>query len=824
MKENSNNNTNVSKNKVKKKKAKIKTYLGRVIYHSNNKNTPIPIFVLGILVAVLLDTLTIIKNLIVSLFITIIAVTAIAGMLVWQKVEPIYNEYNTFAEEVVNNATYDSFKLQESSYIYDIDGKLICKLKADQDSSYISYSEIPSAFIDAFVAVEDRSFWDNSGVDFKGIARILYNFVKTGGEEVHGASTITQQLARNIFLTHEVSLERKAKEMLIAMKLTSKFTKEEIIEFYCNDICFANTYYGISAAAKGYFNKDINELTLSEICYLCAIPNSPEYYNPYKYPDRAVKRRDKILNDMYGEGLISEDELNEALNETIVIERPTYEFNDYISTYAIDCAIKYMMEASGFEFRYKFDNMDDYKNYYDTYDDAYEIAKNKLYTGGYKIYTSLSKDVQTRLQNILDEKLSFNENIDESTGIYMLQGAITAVDNENGKVIAVVGGRSQDTATQTYSLNRAFQAYRQPGSSIKPLVVYTPALMNGFTPNSTVYNISVTEAKKKDVEVQKLTGEAMTLRSALIYSKNGVAWQLFDKFGADYCLSFLNNMKFSRICPDDYYNSSSLGGLTYGVTTVEMACAYSTLVNHGEYRGTNCLLSIKDRNDNEIYKEAEPVQVYKVSAADTVVDIMQGVISEGTAASMGWQNVSKNAAAGKTGTTNDNKDIWFCGFTPYYTISVWVGYDTPKKMTGAEGKSSFTAKIWKDAMVELTSELDPITGFSRGDTSIDSIFGTETTISSDLPIEAYEKYMPGRDDSEELSTGYTVYDFRKDRVIGESVDIIINQLNSIDISDQATVQELYNQGCEIINTIYSVRYTHEKQNQLDEAYNLKKLQ
>lgn len=812
-------------NRIQKREPKIKTYLGRVTYGKNYKHTPIPLFILELIGAIFLDILKILKNLVLWTLVILIVAIAVGGVFAWKKIEPIYNKYNDYANEVVENATYNDFKLQESSYIYDTNGKLLTKLRADQDSSYIMYKDIPPAFVDAFVAIEDRTFWDNSGIDFKGIARVIYYYIKTKGEEEHGASTITQQLARNIFLTHEVSLERKGKEMLIAMKLTSKFSKEEIMEFYCNDICFANAYYGISAAAKGYFNKNVNELSLSEICYLCSIPNSPEYYNPYKNPDRAIPRRNKILKDMFEQGLISEEELNKALNEQIVIERPSYEFNDYLSTFAIDCSIEYLMEKSGFNFRYKFDDMNDYESYQESYNNAYANAKNDLYTGGYRIYTSLDKNVQEGLQGILDNNLSFSEEINEENGIYSLQGAITALDNETGKIIAVVGGRSQDSEKQSevYSLNRAFQAFRQPGSCIKPLVVYTPAIMKGYTPNTSVMDISVSEAKKKGTDVQKLSGTPMTLRSALIHSKNGVAWQIFDKFGGDYCMDFLNQMEFRKICPNDFFNSSALGGLTYGTTTVEMAGAYSTLQNHGIYRGATCIISIIDSNGEEIYIEPEGKQVYKASSADTVVDIMKGVLTEGTGAKLGWSKASKTIAAGKTGTTNDSKDGWFCGFTPYYTVTVWVGYDTPQKLNNLYG-ATYPGQIWKDSMLYLIQDLDDKTTFEKGDYTGENATESACERQSDLPPDAYEKYLPGRDDGEELAPNYYVYDFRHDRVIGETLDVIILQMNALDKSSPTfatDLQNLYVQGTATVNTMYGNTYKNERKAQLDQTYNLK---
>jgi membrane peptidoglycan carboxypeptidase len=810
-----------SKGKKKKKQKKIKSYIGRVLSHKDT--TKAPILAIEFLFAFVLDILRIIKNLVLTILIIGIIGAVAGAIFVWVKIEPTYTEYKEFADNIVENSTAADFKLSESSYIYDSDGNILAKLKASQDSQYLDYNDIPTDVVNAFIAVEDQTFWDNPGFDVKGIVRVLYNYVKSSGDEQHGASTITQQLVKNIYLTSEVSIERKAKELMIAYGLTNKYTKKEIMEFYVNDICFANAYYGIQAASKGYFNKDVNGLSLSQMAYLCAIPNSPEYYNPYKYPERALDRRDKILGDMLELGYITQKEYDTAVAEEIVIESPTYEFNDYMTTYAIDCAVRYLMEQNGFEFRYKFDDMDDYNDYYSDYNTAYSSAKDNLYTGGYKVYTSLDPTVQANLQAILDEQLSFNDELDASTGIYALQGAITAYDNSTGKIIAVVGGRSQEDTIKTYSLNRAYQSYRQPGSTIKPLVVYTPALMNGYNADTTVHNIDVSKAKEKGVDVQSLSGTSMTLRKALEQSKNGVAWQIFDKFGPTYCLSFLNEMKFSEICPDDYYDSAALGGLTYGVTTVEMAAAYATLENHGTYREATCLVSLIDKDGNETYQVADEKQVYEAEAADNMVDLMEGVLTNGTAKRLNWYDETKMVAAGKTGTTNNSKDGWFCGFTTYYTVSVWVGFDTPRELDNLSG-ASYPGQIWKASMLSLIEDKEVITEFEQADYSLygdDDDDDYDFSVSDDLPSYAYDLYLYGRDDSEVLSSGYIVYDYRKDRVIGESVDEVISDMYNLDKSSSSysdNLQSLYLKGCTIVDSIYSTKYTKEKQSELDSAY------
>lgn len=801
--------------KRRKRRKKQKSSVMKVISKRNRRNTPIPLFIIEFIFAFILDVLKVLRNLILGFFVILIICGVIACSIVWSKVKPYYEEYNTFAERAVNSIDEHTFRPEESTFIYDANGDILIKMRGNQDSDYLEYRDIPAYAVDAYVAVEDRSFWENPGIDIKGLIRVARDAVQTRGDEIHGASTITQQLARNIFLTHEVSIERKGKEMLIAMKLTKKYTKQEIMEFYVNNICYANALYGLEAASKAYFNKPSSELTLSQICYLCAIPNSPEYYNPYKNPERALERRDKILGDMRELELITEREYQEALDEEIHIEKPEYEFSDYLSTFAVDCATRYFMNEEGFNFRYTFESMTDYNNYKKDYNEAFESAKYKLSTGGYRVHTTLDPNVQAELQQILDEQLAFDEELNEETGIYALQGAVTAIDNYTGKVIAVVGGRSQEGKDDNvYSLNRAYQSTRQPGSSIKPLVVYTPALMNGYTPNTTVFNIDVSKAKEKGVDVQSLSGQAMTLRSALEQSKNGVSWQIFDKLGANEALSYINTMKFASICPDDYFNSASLGGLTYGVTTVEMASAYSTLANHGYYREPTCITKILNSTGDDIFRDTEEVSVYSELAADTMINMMKGVLTNGTASKLGWYKSTDMVAACKTGTTNDSKDGWLCGVTPYYSVAVWVGYDQPRTLDNLWG-STYPAQIWKNCMLKLIEGNEIIEEFEYSEEFLESGPGMVTEADENA------EYMPGRASDEELSPGYFVYNYRDDHALGEQVNAIIDQMYSKDKSNPSyklILDQLLAQGHALSDQIYSISYKAEVERQLDWVY------
>jgi len=615
------------------------------------------------------------------------------------------------AKNLVDSSTPDTFRLAQTSYIYSDDGTQLAALAESEDATYLSYEDIPADVVNAFVSVEDRTFWNNSGVDYKGILRVCVNYVKTKGQVAEGASTITQQLARGTFLSNEKTLSRKIKEIFIARQLTKKYTKEQIMEFYCNSCCFANGIYGVEDASQKYFGRSVSDLSLSETAYICAIPNRPEYYNPLKNSENAISRRNKILQDMYECDYITKDAGDAALAENITVAEVSDEedtFYNYEATYAINCAIRYLMKQDGFEFKSHFEDDADYDTYNAYYDEMYKQAKHKLYTGGYKVTTTMNLKAQKNLQKIFDKELAFNTKVDESTGIYQFQGAMTVIDNETGKVVAMIGGRSQDELQQTYSLNRGFQSFKQPGSSIKPLVIYTPALEDGYDANSTLTEIDVKAAKKSTSEkISKMSGQKMSLRYAVEDSKNGCAYSLYNIITPKVGLSYIENMNFSKIVQQDYTLSSGLGGLHHGTNTVEMANAYSTLENHGEYRQADCISSILDASGNEIYEEPESKTVYTRSASDQMTDILEGVLnsSAGTAKGLKWSSASDVAAAAKTGTTNDNNVAWFCGYTPYYTISVWVGYDYPKSVKGLWG-NTYPAYIWKEAMLYMIDGKD----------------------------------------------------------------------------------------------------------------------
>ncbi|MBR1599452.1 MAG: penicillin-binding protein, partial [Lachnospiraceae bacterium] len=640
-------------------------------------------------------------------------VFVIGGYYLYERFGKDFLVYRDEAIELVADSSPDTFRQDETSIVYDANGKKLREVTGEKEVYYKTYDEIPAYFVEAMVSVEDRRFYEHNGVDPEGIARAAYILFKHNGEITQGASTITQQLARGIFLTKEVKEEnesrklkylRKIKEIFVAMEMEKKYTKQQILEYYLNNIFFANGYYGIGAAAKGYFDKDLDEVTVSEAAFLCAIPNSPTMYDPRRNYDKTIERRNKILNDMHEIGYLNDLELEMALEENIELAKEKKISHDYIETFSNFCATEALMEANGFKFQYKFDTIDEQHEYNQRYREAYDEYYSSLYTGGYRIYTSIDPKKQNILQNTIDEVLSLDEDKNEETGIYELQGASTCIDNSTGRVVAIVGGRTQKEI-EGYSLNRAYQSARQPGSTIKPLIVYTPQLERGYTPSTVVDDTPFEEAKMPENSGRSYSGMT-SLAAAVAASKNVVAYRLFGQLTPAVGAEYLLNMNFNYLTIEDRQNMAAcLGGLTYGATTVEMASGYSTIENDGEFRKPTCIREITDSQGNVIVEDKiKSKQVYELNACRMMTSMLKGVFTGGTASGLGIPGMS---CAGKTGTTDNNTDGWFCAFTPYYTTSVWVGYDTPQATRGLWG-STYPGRIWHDFMTEINEGLEDI--------------------------------------------------------------------------------------------------------------------
>lgn len=608
-------------------------------------------------------------------------------------------EMKTEAVNLVAGATRETFRQDQTSIAYDCNGETLSVLKGEKDAYYVEYDDIPIYIKQAIVSTEDKRFFKHKGLDYKGILRAIVAMIRDG-EVTQGGSTITQQLARTVFLSNEKTWERKIEEMYIAVELEAKYSKEDILEFYINNVYFANGYYGIQAAAEGYFGVDVNHLSLSQMVYLCAIPNNPTMYNPLKKHDMTIKRRNRILKTMLDDGVISDASYKSAKKE-VIEPKDTAEpiKNDYAQTYTYYCATRTLMESQGFQFKTTFKDDAEKKKYQEEYDELYSECNKKLFTGGYRIYTSIDLTAQNALQDTLNQQLAgFTETNEEN--IYSLQGAAVCIDNTTGMVRAIVGGRSQDL--DGYTLNRAYQSFRQPGSAIKPLIVYTPALEKGYTADTVVVDEPI---EGGPVNGDGVYSGAMSLRQAVAVSKNTVAWKIFDELTPEYGISFLEAMDFSKLDKNDKRLPASIGGFTNGVSPLEMAKGYATIANNGGYRNPTCIEKITNAQGEEIYKADQTATViYKENACRQMTDILQSVITSGTG--RGY-SLGSMPCAGKTGTTNDNKDGWFVGYTPYYTTSVWVGYDIPKEVPGLGG-GTYPGRIWHDFMVKIHEGLDPV--------------------------------------------------------------------------------------------------------------------
>lgn len=611
---------------------------------------------------------------------------------------PVITMYKEASKDVAKSSK-DTFKAEQTSLVYDADGNEIKKLKQEKDVSYLDYEDIPDAAKLAIISIEDKNFTTHHGIDIEGVARAGLSLVLNRGNITMGGSTITQQLARNVFLGYEKTYSRKIKEMFIAVALEQKYTKQEILEFYLNNVYFANGYYGIESASEAYFNKKAKDLSISQIAFLCSIPNSPNRYDPYKHKDSTIERRDRILKNMYEDGYISESQYEKSVDEKITImPKKETTTNDYAETYILKCATEALMKEQGFEFKTTFTSDSEKEQYNNDYDELYNTCKKSLYSAGYRIYTSIDMEKQKQLQDSVSSQLSmFTEKTDD--GVYKVQGAAVSIDNSTGKVAAIVGGREEDQ--EGYGLNRAYQSFRQPGSAIKPLLVYTPALEKGYTPNSTLDDSRMTGSDAVSNAGYSYSG-SISLRRAVEKSSNVATYRLYEELGPRSCMKYLEALNFKGLDKKDYqYNTTCIGGFTNGATVVEMAAGYATIANDGEYRTPDCIIKITDAKGNDIVPEDKTTKsVYSSSAARMMTSVLESCVTESEGTAHVCRLDTDMPAACKTGTTNDYVDGWLCGYTPYYTTAVWVGMDTYKSVDNLKG-NTYPADIWKNYMDKI---------------------------------------------------------------------------------------------------------------------------
>ena len=671
---------------------------------------------------------------IMGILAAMLVIMAVAGTCVYVKVLPVFTEAREVVFDKMVNMSKDDFVMKEDTVIYDKNGKQIGSVNAGQ-YKYVNIKDMSPYVYDGYIAVEDKRFKTHGGVDVLATLRAGVSLLKNHMHITQGGSTITQQVIKNNLLTQEKSFTRKIAEILLAPAVESKFSKAQIMEFYCNSNYYGNRCYGVGAASQYYFGKKCADLEPHEAALLVGLSNSPAAYDPVNNPENAKKKRNEVLKKMHDEGVITIKQYNSAVKKKIKVKQLTENGGNegYVVSYAVHCAAIALMEQDEFQFKYIFKNKDEYTKYNKLYKRIYSQKCDDIRSGGYKLYTSIDIKKQKKLQKSVDNGLAYSTEKDPESKKYALQGAAVCIDNDSDYVVAIVGGRGTKD-----EYNRAYLSARQSGSSIKPLIDYTPGFESGlYSPSTIVDDHKFNNGPKN---AGSYFGN-VTIREAVARSLNTVAWQVLYNITPEYGLSFLEKMHFRNLSYIDNDNMSiSLGGFTEGVRVVDMAKGFSTLANNGTYSDRTCIKEIKRAGDGTVYKNTnEKTQVYNQDAAWMMTNVLQGVFEEPYGTGRSLKLDGGQICAGKTGTTNSSKDVWFCGYTKYYTTVVWAGYDTPRAMPGASG-ASIPGAIWKDYMNKIHTKLKPAkfsipqtVCLARYDYAGNIVAGTATDASNNRP-------------------------------------------------------------------------------------------
>ncbi len=608
--------------------------------------------------------------------------------------------YIGIAEEKFNGISESDFLKTTNTIIYDADGKIISEMN-EIIYEYLPVSETSEYVYNGYIAAEDERFLEHKGVDYLSIVRAAIEYVRHNGEITQGGSTITQQLIKNNVLSSEKTFDRKITEMFVAYMFEQEHTKDEIMEFYLNTNFYGNNCYGIEAASKYYFGKPSKDLFLPEAAMLVAISKSGTLYNPRTHYSDAKGRQEYVLSRMFEEGYITEKQYEYAKKVKLdfVLERPVVPTEKYMTSFAIYSAAIDLMEQEGFDFRYVFEDRDEMRSYQSVYQNRLNELMADIRKGGYEIWTSLRPDMQAHVQEIVDDVPSRYPELSEESGKLAFQGSAVVVNNKTGFVEAIIGGRGTDD-----DFNRGYLAKRQPGSSIKPIAVYTPAFVSGFYyPSFTLIDRDDPDDEYWPKNVTEKNVGQMSLREAIVQSTNTIAYQIMKAMQPRYAIGYLEKLKYSSLAPEDNYSYAiALGGFTYGVSPFEQAKAYSTLANLGEYIDNNCILKIAKQGEGVIFTEdSGRYRVYSQDAAYLMIDCCKGYLRQNYMT----RRAPKNAICfAKTGTTNSAKDVWFCGGSTYYSCAVWLGYDMPRE-TNLKS-SGLPADIWCRIMSDLHEELE----------------------------------------------------------------------------------------------------------------------
>lgn len=530
----------------------------------------------------------------------------------------------------------EALELKAATQIFDINGQLISKL-FEENRIVVPISSISPYVQQAIVANEDIRFYSHFGVDPIGILRAIWVNIKTRSL-AEGASTITQQLARGMFLTQEQSFSRKIKEALLAMMIERKFSKQEILQAYLNQVYFGEGAYGIEAAAQLYFGRRAGELTLAQSALLAGLPRGPNIYSPYIDQQLALKRRDTVLQGMVNAGYITAAQAQAAQREPLALagkKRRVVQASYFVDYVANELVGRY--------------------------------GANRVYKGGLKIYTTLD--------------ISRQQAAEAALGKY--QGAVLIIDPRTGYVQAMVGGRNYEES----QINRAIAEVRQPGSAFKPFV-YAAAINQGLAANTLIVDERINIGGYSPQNYDKKYRGPITMKKALRLSVNVAAVKLGQQVGMENVLNMAKSMNITTLVPEDNHLASALGGLTHGVNLMELCTAYTAFANGGVLSKPIAILKVLDENGQALEENRLSQQsALRPEVAYIVTDLMKGVLQDGTGTAA---NIGR-PAAGKTGTTDNYETAWFVGYTPEILAGIYVGNDD-RKPVGISGGE--VAAIW----------------------------------------------------------------------------------------------------------------------------------
>lgn len=583
----------------------------------------------------------------------------------------------------------------ENSVIKDMQGNTLGVLNGDENRESIPLSEMPEYLPKAFISIEDERFYEHKGVDIKRTAKATYTYITNEGNSPFGGSTITQQLVKNLTQEKDDTWQRKVREMARAYYLEQEMSKEEILELYLNLIFLGDTVYGVQKGSNYYFDKDAINLSLAECAFLAGINHSPNSYDPFIENNKQVLENIKtrtrtVLQKMYELGNInSQQEYIDALKEVDNgLNFKQGAFPEVLFSYHTDAAI---IQIIG-----ELQNLNDW---------TYEQAKLYLSSGGFTIYTTQNPDLQAKMQEEFNQEKYRQTAYDQYGNIQSSQAAMVLMDHNTGHVLAICSGF--DEKTEAFGFNRATSGTKQTGSSMKPISVLAPAIDKGvitaatvFEDNPTSFNNGTFTPKNYGYTYKGL----ITVREAIAHSQNIPMVKALCLLTTDESMTFLKKAGITSL--DEERDNSlaplALGGLTWGITPLEMAGAYSAIANDGAYIKPTFYTKVVD-SDGNIILEAnnKETQIMSKEAAYVVKEVLTQPVKTGTSTNCTIEGMSVGA---KTGTTNDDFDRWFCGFTPYYTATVWYGYDNNATVSG--WATNPAGQIWTGVMRAVHTGLE----------------------------------------------------------------------------------------------------------------------